>query len=524
MEESGELKTICSLHDDISFQNYDKQNEDNELCCSIQKPDETNFIIDRSDPYYQILIDSLLEGIIIIDSDGKIQYCNQTFLHILGYSSPSELEGLFASSFISEDYVELFNKHQKQTCLGRGGFLPTYKAKKKDGSIIWIDGLSCMVSYKKKAANIFFIRDITKQKNIKRKMKQLEKKYRTIAELSANGIVTMDPLGKIMYANKSFEMMTRKNGKQLKNSLFRELLTEDYIYIFQQLLMKVRKKNENIRNVEMEIKITSEQINPIEISIAPINEDDAFIGFICTLQDIKERKRFENEIKTSERLKTEFMNIAAHELKSPVTPIKGYLDLIVSDEKSDEKIKKWAKISLRNAERLLRLVDDILDVSRLDNDTMKFEMRKIDPTSLFHEIGEDMTPSIEKKQLAFTKNLASDLPEILGDYLRLNQVLRNLFTNAIKFTDEGSIKLEAYRKDDNIVFEVSDTGIGMRKDEASNVFKKFYQTETSDNRKHEGTGLGLFICKEILKKHHGDIQVDSTLGKGSRFIVTLPIL
>ena len=269
---------------------------------------------------------------------------------------------------------------------------------------------------------------------------------------------------------------------------------------------------------------SSEQINQIEISIAPINEGDVFIGFICTLQDIKERKRFENEIKTSERLKTEFMNIAAHELKSPVTPIKGYLDLIVSDEKSDEKIKKWAKISLRNAERLLRLVDDILDVSRLDNDTMKFEMRKIDQTTLFHEIGEDMTPSIEKKQLAFTKNLASDLPEILGDYLRLNQVLRNLFTNAIKFTDKGSIKLDAYRKDNNIVFEVSDTGIGMRKDEASNVFKKFYQTETSDNRKHEGTGLGLFICKEIIKKHHGDIQVDSTLGKGSRFIVTIPVL
>ena len=137
MEESGELKTICSIHNDVSFQGYDKQNENNELCYSIQKHDETNLIIDRSHPYYQILIDSLLEGIIIIDTDGKIQYCNQTFLHILGYSSPGELEGLFVSSFISDDYIELFNKHKKQTCLGRGGFLPTYKAQKKlDGCFI----------------------------------------------------------------------------------------------------------------------------------------------------------------------------------------------------------------------------------------------------------------------------------------------------------------------------------------------------------------------------------------------------
>ena len=107
------------------------------------------------------------------------------------------------------------------------------------------------------------------------------------------------------------------------------------------------------------------------------------------IHDISERKKIENEMRKSEQLKTEFMNIAAHELKSPVTPIKGYLELIISDEESNEKIKKWAQVSLRNSERLLILVNDILDVSRLDNDTMKFEMKQIDTSSMLKEIAED---------------------------------------------------------------------------------------------------------------------------------------
>ena len=306
--------------------------------------------------------------------------------------------------------------------------------------------------------------------------------------------------------------------------MFRELLTKDSIYQFQQLMLQVRKDEKNLKHVEMNINLNQTDYIPVELSIAPVIENQEFTGYICTILDIKERKKFEDVIKKSERLKTEFMNIVAHELKSPVTPIKGYLDLIISDNQADIKIKKWAQIGLRNAERLLLLVNDILDVSRLDNDTMSFEMRKIETSKLFYEIIEDMKPAVQEKQLQFNVAIQDCLPPILGDYHRLSQVLRNLLTNAVKFTDEGSITLKAYTQDNDLILQVIDTGIGMRQDEAEKVFNKFFQAETSENRRHEGTGLGLFICKEIIKKHRGDISVKSDLGKGSMFTIRFPTL
>jgi signal transduction histidine kinase len=218
------------------------------------------------------------------------------------------------------------------------------------------------------------------------------------------------------------------------------------------------------------------------------------------------------------------MNIAAHELKSPVTPIKGYLDLILQDEKTSKKIKDWAKISLRNSERLLRLVDDILDVSRLDTDTMRFEMEKFPIVEILDEIVEDMKPPVESKGLKLITNIQGRLPSILGDRHRLAQVFKNLMVNAIKFTDHGSIGIKAEKYKDYVLISITDTGIGISKNEIKKVFNKFYQAYTGDDRENEGTGLGLFICNEILEKHKGKIWAESELGKGSTFYIKIPYL
>ncbi len=265
-------------------------------------------------------------------------------------------------------------------------------------------------------------------------------------------------------------------------------------------------------------------IIPIEVNISPLKKEKQFVGVVCTIRDITERRRIEDELKKSERLKTEFMNIAAHELKSPVTPIKGYLDLIISSKDANEQIKNWAKVSLRNAERLLGLVNDILDVSRLDTDTMRFEMEKLNPIEILNEIAEDMKPIIEVKNIKFIINIPKVLPNLMGDKHRLSQVLKNLLVNAIKFTDNGAITLEAVKKDKCIEIIVRDTGIGISKDELKKIFNKFYQAYTGDDRKNEGTGLGLFICKQILHKHNGILWAESELGRGSSFHIELPYL
>ncbi|HEC71986.1 MAG TPA: PAS domain S-box protein, partial [Thermoplasmatales archaeon] len=367
-------------------------------------------------------------------------------------------------------------------------------------------------------------RDITKRQKAWEELLKLEEKYRILAETSADGVITLDPIGRITYVNPAFEkMINRRKGKILA-TLFRDYLSEDSVYFFQQVLIDVRKKDEKIENIELELLRSGGDLVPIEINIAPLKKNNTFAGIICSIRDITERRMIENELKKSERLKTEFMNIAAHELKSPVTPIKGYLELIIADKEATEKIKNWAKISLRNSERLLRLVNDILDVSRLDTDTMRFEMVKLNPVEILKEIVEDMRPAVEKKNLKFITKIPDDLPNIMGDRHRLSQVLKNLIGNALKFTDNGHISITAKKEKDHILIAIEDTGIGISKDEIKKIFTKFYQAYSGDDRKNEGVGLGLFICREIIKKHNGEIWAESELGKGSTFFIKLPYI
>jgi len=367
-------------------------------------------------------------------------------------------------------------------------------------------------------------RDITKRQQAWDELVRLEEKYRVLAETSADGVITVDPLGRLTYINPSFEKICGRRKSQILATLFRDYLSDDSIYLFQQIFIDAQKKKDKIEGVDLEIVHSSGNIVPIEVNISSLKKQNEFQGIMCTVRDITERKKVEEELKKSERLKTEFMNIAAHELKSPVTPIKGYLDLIISDKDSPKKIKDWAKISLRNSNRLLSLVNDILDVSRLDTDTMRFDISKISPVDILNEIIEDMRPSIEAKKLEFISHVPKDLPDIMGDRYRLSQVLKNLLVNAIKFTDNGSIAILAKKEGKYIYISVVDSGIGISKDELPKIFSKFYQAYTGDDRKNEGTGLGLFICKEIIKKHNGDIWANSEIRKGSTFTIKIPHL
>jgi PAS domain S-box-containing protein len=382
----------------------------------------------------------------------------------------------------------------------------------------------CIKEDKKVQGIIIRGRDITQRQRAWDELVRLEEKYRILAETSADGVITIDPLGRLTYVNPAFENMCHRRKSQILATLFRDYLSDDSVYFFQQLFIDARKKDEKIENVELELVHANGDIIPLEVNIAPFKKDNEFAGMVCTIRDITERRRVENELKKSERLKTEFMNIAAHELKSPVTPIKGYLDLIISSKDANDQIKDWAKVSLRNAERLLKLVNDILDVSRLDTDTMRFEMEKIETIEILSEIVEDMKPAVENKNIKFIAEIPKELPSIVGDRYRLSQVLKNLLVNALKFTDHGSISIKADKKEDYIIITIKDTGIGISKNEVRKIFNKFYQAYTGDDRKNEGTGLGLFICKEILQKHGGKIWVKSTLGKGSTFFIQLPYL
>lgn len=400
-----------------------------------------------------------------------------------------------------------------------------YRIKHKNLGYRWISDIRSVIFDEKDEAVAIVgnAKDITEQKKVWDELTKSEEKYRVLAETSADGVFTTDVLGRLVYINPSLEkLMGRRKSKILATS-FKDYLSESSVYAFQQIIVDIRKNDQRMENIELGIIHEEGYEIPVEANIAPLKKGGSFVGIECTVRDVSEREKVVRELKKSENLRTEFMNIAAHELKSPVTPIKGYLELIESDKDVDEKIKNWARIALRNAERLSLLVNDILDVSRLDTDTMRFNMEKIDPGKILDDASEDIKPAIENKNLKFIKEIPKDLPKILADKYRLSQVLKNLLGNAIKFTDYGSITLKAKVEEDHLIITVEDTGVGISSGELKKIFTKLYQAYTGEDRGTEGAGLGLYICKETINKHKGEIWATSEIGKGSTFTIKLPI-
>ncbi len=482
----------------------------------------------QSEKKFREIFDATGDFLLYVDVDGRVLDMNKVALNLLGFKKEKiigklfyDIKGVFSADDIKrhEESIEKVVRGEKindyeSNLLAKGDTV--YRFLFSNDVISTENGEIKGILIKGK--------DVTQRQRAWDELVKLEERYRVLAETSADGVLTIDSLGRLTYVNPSFEKMCGRRKSQTLATPFRDYLSNDSIYAFQQAFMDVRKDGEKIENIELELVDAEGSSIPIEVNIAPLKKNEEFAGVVATIRDITERKRIEDELKKSERLKTEFMNIDAHELKSPVTPIKGYLDLIIQDKEASEKVKGWAKISLRNSERLLKLVGDILDVSRLDSDTMRFEMEKLNTVEVLNEIVEDMKPAVAGKHLDFVAKIPKDLPCILGDRNRLSQVFKNLLVNALKFTDNGSITIRAEEDKGHIKIYIEDTGIGISEDEVQKIFQKFYQAYTGPDRKNEGVGLGLFICKEIIGKHNGKIWAESKLGKGSKFIVRIPCI
>jgi signal transduction histidine kinase len=234
-----------------------------------------------------------------------------------------------------------------------------------------------------------------------------------------------------------------------------------------------------------------------------------------------ELRRAHEKLKSVDKLKTEFMNMAAHELKTPLVPMVGYLQLI-DKSKLDPEDRENLEIAIRNTKRLQQLVQDILDIAKLESKVMKFNWEDVDLTRVIRDCVASTAPMAREKGLYLKTVVPRKLPPVRGDFMRLSQVLTNLLNNAVKFTDRGGITVRARRSGNQVIVEVVDTGIGIPKKDQRKLFRKFFQTEAG-KRKFGGTGLGLAICKQIIRYHRGKIWVRSMPGKGSIFAFSLPI-
>lgn len=225
-----------------------------------------------------------------------------------------------------------------------------------------------------------------------------------------------------------------------------------------------------------------------------------------------------------DEMKTNFIANVSHELRTPLSSIRAFSELLLSYEDDPAVQKEFVGIVNTESERLTRLVNDVLDISKIEAGRMDWHMADIDVTRVIDDSARTFAPLIEMHNLIFVKAVEPDLPTIHGDRDRIQQVLANLLNNAVKFTPAGTITLRAVHVGDEVHISVSDEGVGIAFEDQERIFEKFQQVGEMLTDKPHGTGLGLAICREIVAHHQGRLWVDSQPGGGSTFSVALKAL
>ncbi|HWS72601.1 MAG TPA: response regulator, partial [Thermoanaerobaculia bacterium] len=256
----------------------------------------------------------------------------------------------------------------------------------------------------------------------------------------------------------------------------------------------------------------------VEYSATPMRDEAGeILGAVITFRDVTEKRAVQ-------RMKDEFVSTVSHELRTPLTSIRGALGLLAGGllTKSPEKGQRMLEIAVSNTDRLVRLINDILDIERIDSGKVVLSKSRCTPNDLLQASLDVMRPLADKAGVALVEG-AVDPVMIWADSDRIIQTLTNLLSNAIKFSPAGAtVTVSAACEREDIVFRVADQGRGIPADKLESVFDRFQQVDASDSREKGGSGLGLTICRSIVRQHGGDLRVESTLGAGSTFSFSLP--
>ena len=364
-----------------------------------------------------------------------------------------------------------------------------------------------------------------------------EKKYRELYESSPDLYCTTDREGTILDCNKSY-------SKRLGYTKEEVIGTPIFNYAVDIKGIKnsfdVWKEAGNVISDEIWLMARDGTTFPTLFSANNLyDENSDLIGSNIIIKDISEiyeaRKKIERqtvmelqlaELKKLEKAKDEFVSMMTHELKTPLTPIFGYCDMLkepgLLGNLNPVQLNSVNRIS-QSSRRLGRLIEEILEAQRLGMGNMKFDKHEFDVAKLMTEIYDDYIQFMKEKQIKII-NYTEEKLTLKSDRNRIRQVIDNMVFNSTDFMPEkdGEISIGAVRVEGEIVFHVKDNGIGIPQDELDKIFAKFYQVDTSHTRKHSGTGLGLAICKGIVEGLGGKIWVESELGKGTSFYFSIP--
>ncbi|WP_418790542.1 two-component system histidine kinase PnpS [Phosphitispora sp. TUW77] len=345
------------------------------------------------------------------------------------------------------------------------------------------------------------IRQITEEKN----------KVSAILTSMNDGVIAVDRDGHILLINPAIERMFQI---KYENSLGKSVIDVVRNFDLEMILQKALFSSEPITQ---ELQVFLPDFKTFRVSTAPLTSETGVVGVVAVIRDI-------TALRELEKMKTEFVANVSHELRTPLTSIKGFVETLLDGALQNPVIaRRFLEIINDEADRLNRLIGDLLNLSRIEGKQGEIHKTSVDLQRLIYNVVSVLSPQIHEKRIALNADIKKPLPIIKADSDMIGQLMMNLVDNAIKYTPSGgTIDIIAEWENNGVKVAVKDTGIGISRDSIPRLFERFYRVDKARAREMGGTGLGLAIVKHILEVHGGSIDVESTVGIGSTFTFFLP--
>lgn len=524
--------------DDLQDEVTQRINAEESLKKSQEKYRElTEKLLIESESKFESIYNNAAVGIDLLDKDLKFMDLNDRLAEMFGYNKNELIDKSILDVTFPEDIGLTLKNLNRVVNEDIDIYSLEKRYKKKDGSFFWGEvSVSAIKDENKKfQAIVGVIVDITSRKMAEELLEESEEKYRELVENANSIIAKFDKDGRIISMNEFGLRFFGYEERELIGKTWIETIlpkVESNGKILENLATEVIKEPDRYAiSINENIKKNGERIW-VYWNNKPIYDKGNLVGILSVGTDITERKKAEEnlhkvnkQLEEADRLKSIFLSSMSHELRTPLNSIIGFTGILLqglAGSLNDEQNKQLSIVK-KSSQHLLSLINDILDISKIEAGKIELSCEYFDLKELMEEVILTFDTMAKDKNLKIEKTIPENIT-LYNDKRRFKQIIINLVSNAIKYTNEGSVKIMVKILDKkDLEIKIIDTGVGIKKADLNRIFEPFQQLDDKLTKKVEGTGLGLHLVKKLLSLMNGNISLESEYGKGSVFTITMPL-
>ncbi len=504
-----------------------------ELKREIEQRQEIQETLAKEREWFRVTLASIGDAVVVTDTEGQVSFFNRIAGDLTGWNDDAHGQPLDQVFQIVNEITGEPAENPVRNVLATGalqGLANHTVLVSANGDQHPIDDSAApILSEQGEVLGVVLVfRDVTERKQAESTLRRSQQRYRALLDATAQIVWTTDPQGQVVEDSPSWREFTGQTYHEWRGLGWLDALHPDDRERAAEAWRKAI-DTKTIYQVDYRLRSAGGAYRHTAVRSVPVMDDHGRITeWVGMNTDVTEQRRAEEALRETDRRKDEFLAMLGHELRNPLAGITGAVQVLEFIGLKDPEAQKMRAIIDRQTQHMRRLIDDLLDVSRISRGKLQLRVAAVHLGDLVRQTAEDFRQSIERKELKFTVQLCDDRLDIHGDATRLAQIVVNLLQNAAKFTSAGGeVTLTTSRDDTHhaAVISVHDTGIGMDRETLSRLFEPFRQAKHTINAAEGGLGLGLALVKGLVSLHGGQISAQSAgLEQGSTFTIRLPLL